>query len=51
MILTAVNIRTRIILSRLLIKVEKHPEYSNESGLVDNSRLMNKFDLEEKEVE
>ena len=51
MILTAVNIRTRIMLSKLLIKRDKYPEYSREIGLADNSCFMSKANLEEKEVD
>ncbi len=36
--LTAVNIRTRINLAKLLIKMENHPEYSKKIGLTDISQ-------------
>ena len=46
--LTFATGRARIILTRLLIKMEEHSEYSRESNLADVSRFLKKVDLKKK---
>jgi hypothetical protein len=48
--IVAVDIRTRIALSRLLEKMEKHPEFCSEIGLTGTVAVSSKDVNEKKEV-
>lgn len=49
--LTAVNTQTRIMLAKLIIRMEEHPGYSREIGLTDVSQYLDEDKLKKKEVE
>ena len=48
--LIANDVRTRVALSRLLVKIDGNPEYSRVIGIEDTSRFQSEAANEEKEV-
>ena len=49
--LIANDVRTRVALSRLLVKIDGNPEYSRAIGIEDTSRFRSEAANDEKEVE
>jgi len=48
--ITAGDIRTRVVMTRLLEKMLKHPEICDEIGLTDGSRMISGSDTQNREV-
>ena len=48
--LIANDVRSRVVLSRLLVKADRNPEYKRVTGIEDTSRFQSEAANEEKEV-